>query len=82
MYSWGRETSEAHDVEIAMEQALACLTIIVDAEAAGQLEDDRQIPGGYPALIERLTPHVARLKKHHAGRTHHHYTIADAEEAL
>lgn len=57
--------------------ALACLAIIVDAEAAGQLNDDRQFPGGYHALVEKLTPHVARLKDLHKDKSPQHYTIAD-----
>lgn len=58
--------------------ALACIAIIVDAEAAGKLNDDRAYPGGYRALVERLTPLVGHLKSHHAGRDPKHYTIADA----
>jgi hypothetical protein len=54
--------------------ALSCLAIIIDAEAAGKLNDDRMTPGGYRKLMEKLTPHVARLKKHHAGRTPKHHT--------
>ncbi len=60
--------------------ALACLAIIVDAEAAGKLNDDRQVKGGFRSLFDRLTPHVARLKALHAGRNPHHFTIADNEE--
>lgn len=59
--------------------ALACLAIIVDAEAAGKLNDDRQAPGGYRELINSLTPHVARLKAVHEGKTPAHYTIAGAQ---
>jgi hypothetical protein len=57
--------------------ALACLAILVDAEAVGKLTDDRQIPGGYRALVNELTPHVARLKALHADKSPKHYTIAD-----
>lgn len=57
--------------------ALACLAILVDAEAAGKLNDDRQIKGGYRSYVNLLTPHVARLKTLHAGKTPKHYTIAD-----
>lgn len=60
--------------------ALACLAIIVDAEAAGKLTDDRMVQGGYRALIDRLTPHVGRLKALHADRDPKHYTIADNSE--
>ena len=57
--------------------ALACIAIIVDAEAAGKLNDDRMISGGYRGLVEKLTPHVERLKSKHADKEPHHYTIAD-----
>ncbi|CAM3214633.1 dATP/dGTP diphosphohydrolase domain-containing protein [Pseudomonas fluorescens] len=56
--------------------ALACLAIIVDAEAAGKLNDDRMHPGGYRGLINSLTPHVARLKALHEDKNPTHYTIA------
>lgn len=46
--------------------ALACIAIILDAEAAGKLVDDRNYPGGYPALVDKLAPDVARLFELHA----------------
>lgn len=59
--------------------ALACLAILVDAQAAGKLTDDRAYNGaGYRKLVEELTPHVARLKVKHVDKTPKHYTIADA----
>jgi hypothetical protein len=57
--------------------ALACIAIIVDAQAAGKLNDDRAVEGGYRALVDRLTPHVPRLKALHADKNPYHYTIAD-----
>lgn len=60
-----------------MAAALACLAIIVDAQAAGKMNDDRAVAGGYRALVDSLTPHVARLKALHAGKDPKHYTIAD-----
>lgn len=58
--------------------ALACLAIIVDADAAGKLNDDRQFNGAhYRELVDEMTDHVARLKDKHSGRSPHHYTIAD-----
>ena len=57
--------------------ALACLAIIIDAEAAGKLNDDRQVRGGYRALVERLTPHVARLKECHSNKAPKHYSRSD-----
>lgn len=60
--------------------ALACLAIIVDAQAAGKLTDDRQVGGGYRELVEALTPHVARLQKLHADKRPKHYTIQDTHK--
>ena len=57
--------------------ALACLAIIVDAQAAGMLRDDRLPAGGAAALRAQLTPHVKRLLDKHAHRDVKHYTIAD-----
>lgn len=57
---------------------LACLAIIVDAKAAGKYIDDRQYRGeGFIKLLEDMTPHVARLKAVHAGKTPKHWTIQD-----
>lgn len=58
--------------------AKACLTIILDAEAAGKLTDDRMVAGGHEAAMREMTKHVARLKALYAGRAApRHYTIAD-----
>jgi hypothetical protein len=57
--------------------ALSCLAILVDARAAGKLNDDRMVAGGYRKLVDALTPHVKRLKEHHKDRDPKHYTIAD-----
>jgi hypothetical protein len=60
--------------------ALASIAILVDAEAAGTLVDDRQFNGaGYRRKVTELTGHVARLKKLHEGKNPYHYTIVDGE---
>lgn len=59
--------------------ALACLAILADAQAAGKLNDDRQYPGGHRAAVDALTPHVARIKAKHAGKTVQHYMKGDGE---
>ena len=58
--------------------ALACLAILVDAQAARSLNDDRNYPGGYLDAVKKLTPHVARLKAHHAGKSPKHYSVKDS----
>lgn len=60
--------------------ALACLAILVDAEAAGKLTDDRQYPGGYSAYVQSLTPHVARMREKYNGTSVKHYTKPSAGE--
>ncbi len=69
---------EEHDKEDGVPHlaaALSCLAIIVDAQAAGKLNDDRMTPGGYRKLMDVLTPHVERLKKLHGGKNPKHHTI-------
>lgn len=61
--------------------ALACLAIVVDAQAAGKLNDDRAMPACYRQLVTDLTPHVERLKALHSGKNPKHYTIHDVEAA-
>lgn len=56
-----------------MAHAIACLAIIIDAEAAGKLTDDSQYPGGYVELINELTPHVRRLREKYADREVKHF---------
>lgn len=57
-----------------LSHALACLAIIVDADAAGRLTDDRMFPGGFHTLLEKMTPHVARLKAKYADKDPKHFT--------
>lgn len=57
--------------------ALACIAIIVDAEAAGILVDDRMYPGGYVQMLERLTPEVNRIKAMYKDKKPHHYSLLD-----
>lgn len=58
--------------------ALACLAILVDCKAAGNLRDDRQYPGGFEPLMRELTPHVERLRRLHEDKSPKHYAIGDS----
>jgi hypothetical protein len=58
---------------------LACAGILVDAQAAGKLTDDRAFHGGYLNLVEEITPLVAESKERHKDKSPKHYTIQDAE---
>lgn len=76
--SWFEGEESAPDSGVPhLGHALACIAILIDAAAAGKLEDDRNVQGGYAELIATMTPHVARLKQLHSGRSPRHYTIAD-----
>ena len=59
--------------------AIACLNILVDAQACGRLADDRPPSVDITALFQELTPNVARLKQRNAGANPRHYTIADGK---
>lgn len=59
---------------------LACCGILADAWANGTLVDDRQYTpkkGVWRAFIEKMTPHVPRLKGLHAGKNPKRWTAAD-----
>lgn len=58
---------------------LACVAILVDAKAAGKLNDDRMVAGGFENLLKEITPHVKRLKEEYADRDPKHYTIQDSK---
>jgi Domain of unknown function (DUF5664) len=61
---------------------LACAAILADAEASGMLVDDSNLieRTGYRELVEKLTPHVKRLKELHKDKHPHHYTAADRRQ--
>jgi hypothetical protein len=64
-----------------MANALACLAILVDAEANGMLLDDRQYnpKGGYRALVEKLTPRVKQVLQLYADKSPKHWERQDAQ---
>lgn len=57
--------------------AIACVALLIDATEAGKLKDDRLYPGGYRKCIDKMTPHVARLKELHKDKKPKHWTIGD-----
>lgn len=72
----GQDNTADHNIH-HLGNALACLAIIVDAQAKGILIDDRMYPGGYHEMVTRLTPEVARIKKMYRGKKPHHYSLLD-----
>lgn len=57
---------------------LACVAILVDARAAGKLNDDRMVQGGYLDALAELTPLVEQIKEKYKSRDPKHYTIEDS----
>ena len=58
---------------------LANIAILVDATAAGTLIDDRMYAIKYREFIDKLTPHVKRLKAKYADKHPKHYTRANTD---
>ena len=56
--------------------ALACLCILIDAQACGKLTDDRPIPAPTAETIDRLSSVVAHLREIFAECRPQHYTRA------
>ena len=74
---WEGENTDPDSGLSHLTKAIACVAILIDAEVAGKLTDDRAVVGGYLKLVKELTPHVKRLKAMHEGKNPCHYTIAD-----
>lgn len=60
-------------------KALACIVILIDAEACGKLIDDRPPRAPVAAMLTKLRADVARISEELAGHSPRHYTIADSE---
>lgn len=78
--AWMEGEENAPDSGIPhLANALASIAIIVDCQAHDRLVDDRNYApnNGYRRLVDRLTPHVNRLKAMFAGKNPKHYSIAD-----
>ena len=78
MSAWEGETIDPESGLPHLSKALACLAIIVDAEAAGKLTDDRCVAGGYTNLVGELQPLVVKLTDMHKDKSPYHYSIGDS----
>lgn len=58
--------------------ALACLNILIDAQACGKLHDDRPPRAPIEEFFNDLTPHVARLTEKHKDKNPRHWGIEDS----
>lgn len=71
---------EENDVESGVPHlghALACINILIDAQACGKLNDDRAPSVDAPAFMATLTPMVKVIAERHAGKNPRHWSIAD-----
>jgi hypothetical protein len=59
--------------------AIACLNILIDAQCAGKLTDDRPPSVDLAALFAGLTPKVNGIKAKNAAHEPRHYTIDDTD---
>jgi hypothetical protein len=62
---------------------LATAGILADAMANNVLIDDRNYTpqlGAWRKFVEKVTPHVKRLKEKHADKSPKHYTVEDNNE--
>jgi hypothetical protein len=81
LYEEGENTAEDSGVP-HLGHILACVAILIDAKAAGKLNDDRAVQGGYQGIVAELTPMVEGLKRRHADKNPRHYTIQDNDVAV
>lgn len=58
--------------------ALACIAILIDADAAKTLIDDREYPSGFLEMMRTKSSEVTRLRAVHALRNPKHYDRRDA----
>lgn len=68
-----------------LDNAIACLTILRDAELYGKLNDDRPPcpdPDAMAAMIDAAAEDVGRLKEIFKGHDPKQYTISDTEVPL
>jgi hypothetical protein len=58
---------------------LACINILIDALAMGNLNDDRPPSADLGPFMAALTKDVERLKQLHADKNPYHYSIKDTK---
>ena len=74
---WEDGDEEDPDGVLHLGHALACINILVDAQACGKLIDDRPPRANIEKFFADLTPWVGKLKAKHADRAPYHYSIKD-----
>lgn len=77
-YNDGGEWADPETHVPHLASIIACAGIILDAQLAGKLTDDRpKSQPELPKLIDELSEVVAHLKELHKDKNPHHFTIAD-----
>lgn len=74
---WNGEDCDPKTGVPHLSNAIACLTIILDAELVGKLNDDRPPRANLGELIEKLEAQANAVIALHAGKKPHHWTISD-----
>lgn len=81
MFKW--YAGEDIDVESGLPNtwhAIACIAILIDADAAGTLIDDREFPSGFLEMMRTKSSEVGRLRDMHASKNPKHYDRRDADK--
>ena len=78
--AWLEGEDDADDSSVPhLGHALACIAILIDAQAHGKLVDDRLYgdPRDYRRFIDTMTERVKVIQANHEGKDPKHYTIED-----
>lgn len=78
---WNGETVDPATGIPHLANALACIGIILDAEVAGKLTDDRPPAVALGEKIRQLATEIPRIKALFADHNPPQYTIADSEKS-
>lgn len=74
---WNGEWADPKTGVPHLASVIACAAIILDANVAGKLTDDRPPKVDMAGLIDNLEPAIAHLKEMFKDHSPHHHTQAD-----
>lgn len=78
---WNGEWADEKTKVPHLASVIACAAIILDAQVAGKLTDDRPPAISLSSLIDSLEDNVKYLKELHKDKNPHHHTEADKSPA-
>ncbi len=79
--AWFEGEDEDPDSKLPhLAHAIACVAILIDAQASDNLKDDRMYEIKYREYLNKMTPHVKRLKELHKDKSPRHWTIEDTRK--